>query len=211
MAAAVDWLAVGGPVEPWLGLGLVSTAVDEDGCRAIPLFGTGIEVDIAARPGLRRLVVSGVDRQLTAIDGIPVEVRGEATPMFAAHPCGARSVDHVVDRHRRPRAHVRGRSPTRQVPRSNGCGRPARCARASTGSAGLIVEVVERAGLPPGPARCGASSSCVDDLARCLRPARVRTRSASARAAVQPGRSIATVTSEAGLGVPLALMSPDLR
>jgi hypothetical protein len=72
---------------------------------------------------------------------------------------------------------------------------------------GLIVEVVERAGLPEAPAAFWGLVINVEDLDATV------TRLGSdvigaARPAVQPGRSIATVKDSAGLGMAVALMSP---
>ena len=55
--ARVEWLIVGGPVEPWARLGL--TVVD----GTIPLFGTGIRIDPAYEPGPRRLGAVGARRR----------------------------------------------------------------------------------------------------------------------------------------------------
>jgi hypothetical protein len=209
MTASIDWIAVGGDVAPWHRLGLVTAAVDEDGCEQIPLFGTGIEIDTTGRRGTRRLVVSGVDPQLTSIDGLTIEVRAEAAPMYAEHPLGARSIDHVV-------------IATDDLARTSGAIADA------TGAAlrrvreagemrqgfhrlgGLIVEVVERAGLPPGPATVWGLVLNVDDLAAACASLGAELID-EPRDAVQSGRRIATLRPGAGLGIPVALMSRDPR
>jgi hypothetical protein len=196
-------------VAPWHRLGLVTAAVDEDGCEQIPLFGTGIEIDTTGRRGTRRLVVSGVDPQLTSIDGLTIEVRAEAAPMYAEHPLGARSIDHVV-------------IATDDLARTSGAIADA------TGAAlrrvreagemrqgfhrlgGLIVEVVERAGLPPGPATVWGLVLNVDDLAAACASLGAELID-EPRDAVQSGRRIATLRPGAGLGIPVALMSRDPR
>src|SRR5262245_25320025 len=209
MAAAVDWIAVTGDVAPWHRLGLLSARVAEDGCEQIPLFGTGIEVDTTGTLGLRRLVMSGVDPQLTDVDGINVEVRPAASPLFAAHPLGAQSIDHLV-------------IVTDSLARTTGAiaeatGAEVRRIRESGDLrqgfhriGGLIVEVVERAGLPPGPASVWGLALVVEDLdAACTRLGAELI--GEARDAVQPGRRIATLQPAAGVGIPLALMTPHLR
>jgi hypothetical protein len=209
MPASVDWIAVGGDVAPWHRLGLVSEHVEEDGCQRIPLFGTGLEIDTTGRPGSRRLVMSGVGRELTSVDGVTVEVRGAPAPMFADHPLGARSIDHVV-------------IATDDLARTSGAIADATGAALKrvreTGEVrqgfhrigGLIVEVVERGGLPPGPASVWGLVLVVDDLdAACTSLGPDVT--GEARDAVQPGRRIATLRSSAGLGIPVALISPDPR
>jgi hypothetical protein len=75
---------------------------------------------------------------------------------------------------------------------------------------GLIVEVVERAGLAPGPATIWGLALVVDDLdAACARLGAELI--GEPRDAVQPGRRIATMRSAAGVGIPLALMTPHPR
>jgi hypothetical protein len=209
MPVSVDWIAVGGDVAPWHRLGLVSVHVDEDGRQRIPLFGTGVEVDTTGWLESRRLVMSGVGRELTSIDGITIEVREAPAPMFADHPLGARSIDHVV-------------VATDDLGRTSGAIADATGAALKrvreTGEVrqgfhqigGLIVEVVERGGLPVGPASVWGLVLVVDDLdAACTSLGANVT--GEARDAVQPGRRIATLRSSAGLGIPVALMSPDPR
>ena len=74
------------------------------------------------------------------------------------------------------------------------------------GRGGLIVELVERPDLPAGPATFWGLVLIVDDLdaAHELLGA---DRISAPKDAVQPGRRIATVRSEVGLGLPVALMT----
>ena len=75
------------------------------------------------------------------------------------------------------------------------------------GGGGLIVEVVERTGLPVGPADLWGLVINVEDLdvaVSVIGEASVT----DAKPAVQPGRSIATVLDDVGLGLPVALMTP---
>jgi hypothetical protein len=212
MTARIDWLTVGGAAEPWRGLGLVAAGQDEDGCQLVPLFGAGIEIDTTAKPGLRRLVCSGVDPQTTHIDGVPIEVRDDGPPLFANHPLGASHVDHVVivtgslSRTCGAIADVTG-APLKRVREA---GEIRQGFHRVGGSGGLIVEVVERAGLADDSASLWGFAIVVDDLDRRCRSLGPDVVSAP-RDAVQPGRTIATVREQAGLGVPLALMSPDQR
>ena len=72
---------------------------------------------------------------------------------------------------------------------------------------GLIVEVVERAGLPEGQATFWGLVMNVEDLDAAV--ARLGADLVGApKPAVQSGRSIATVQESAGLGLPVALMTP---
>lgn len=200
MTARVEWLTVGGAVEPWPRLGLVV----HDGL--IPLFGTGIRVAPDAEPGIVGWALSGVAETVAAIDGLATEVVEPGPPIFVEHPSGAIGLDHVV-------------ITTDSLERTCGAieattGAPLRRVR-ETGEmrqgfhrlGGLIVEVVERAGLPTGSASFWGLVINVEDLdgtvAR-LGPDVI----GAARPAVQPGRSIATVKESAGLGLPVALMTP---
>jgi len=78
------------------------------------------------------------------------------------------------------------------------------------GPGGLIVEVVERESLTEDSASLWGFVLVLDDIsATCATLGRDVV--SEPRPAVQPGRSIATVRTDVGLGVPLALMSPDVR
>jgi len=209
VTVAVDWIAVAGDAAPWLRLGLLSAHVDEDGSEQIPLFGTGIEIDTTARSGVRRLVMSGVDPQLTELDGIVVEVRPAPSPLFADHPLGARSIDHVViatDSLRRTSAAI-AEATGAEVRRIREVGE---IRQGFHRFGGLIVEVVERDGMAAGPASVWGLALVVDDLdAACARLGAELID--EPRDAVQPGRRIATLRSAAGVGIPVALMTPDRR
>jgi hypothetical protein len=74
------------------------------------------------------------------------------------------------------------------------------------GRGGLIVEIVERPDVPTGPAAFWGLVINVDDIDaayellgddRISRP----------KDAVQPGRRIATISNDVGLGLPVALMT----
>ena len=200
MIARVEWLTVGGRVEPWQHLGL--TVVD----GVIPLFGTGIRIDPSAPPGLAGWALSGLAAGVDSIDGLPTATVAPPPPVLVEHPNGAIGLDHVVvttdslertcgaiaDATAAPLKRVREVGELRQGFHRIG---------------GLIVEVVERAGLPEGPATFWGLVLNVDDLDLAvdrIGPAVI----GEARPAVQPGRKIATVREEAGLGLPVALMTP---
>jgi hypothetical protein len=196
----VEWLTVGGPVEPWEGLGLVVVE------GTIPLFGTGIRIDPAAPAGIVRWELSGLTESVTDIDGLPTVAAAPAPPVFVDHPSGAIGLDHVVittdslertcgaitDATGAPLKRVREVGEIRQGFHRLG---------------GLIVEAVERAGLPVGPAEFWGlvlNVEQLDDTVARLGPGVI----GATRPAVQPGRSIATVVESAGLGLPVALMTP---
>ena len=143
---------------------------------------------------------------MTDIDGLPTEVVAPPPPVLAEHPLGAIGLDHVVvvtddlERTSAALADATG-APLKRV-------REVGEIRQGFHRLGpLIVEVVERAGLPPGPAAFWGLVLNVEDLdvaAERLGPELI----SPPKPAVQPGRSIATVRAEAGLGLPVALMTP---
>ena len=206
MTPAVDWLTVGGALEAWTGLGLL--AATDSGCPGgrVPLFGTGIHVTGGpAEHGIVGWEWSGLDPAVNDIDGVPTRVAAPAAPVYADHPLGATRVDHVVvatdslartcgaiaDASGAPLRRVREAGEMRQGFHRVG---------------GLVIEVVERAGLAEGPASLWGLAICVDDLdAACARIGDERI--GAPRDAVQPGRRIATIGEGAGLGVPVALMT----
>jgi hypothetical protein len=209
VTAAVDWIALGGDVGPWHRLGLVTGRVDEDGCEQLPLFGTGIEIDTTGRPGTRRLVMSGVDSQLTELDGVTIEVGDAAAPLYVEHPLGAQAIDHVViatdSLARTSAAFTAATGAELKRVREAGAVR-----QGFHRLGGLFVEVVEHDGLPAGPATIWGLALVVDDLeAACALLGDDLV--SEPRDAVQPGRRIATVRPAAGLDIPVALLSPDVR
>ena len=200
MTARVEWLTVGGAVEPWQRLGLV---VHEG---LIPLFGTGIRVASDAEPGIVGWALSGLAEVASEIDGLPTAVVDPGPPIFAEHPAGAIGLDHVVvttDSLERTCQAIEAATgaPLRRV-REAGTMR-----QGFHRMGGLIVEVVERAGLPEGQATFWGLVINVEDLDAAV--ARLGADLVGApKPAVQSGRSIATVQESAGLGLPVALMTP---
>jgi hypothetical protein len=199
VTARVEWLTVGGAVEPWERLGLV---VHEG---LIPLFGTGIRITPVAPAGMVGWALSGAIEPSTDVDGLATELVEPMAPIFVNHPLGAFELDHVVvttDSLERTCGEVeRATGATLRRVREVGQMR-----QGFHRLGGLIVEVVERAGLPEGPAAfCGLVLN-VEDLDAAV--ARLGPEViGAARPAVQPGRSIATVLESAGLGLPVALMT----
>jgi hypothetical protein len=200
VTARVEWLTVGGAVEPWERLGLV---VHEG---LVPLFGTGIRIAAGARPGIGGWALSGAVEPSTDVDGLATELVEPMSPIFVNHPLGAFQLDHVVvttDSLERT---------CREIERATGA--PLRRVREVEQMrqgfhrlGGLIVEVVERSGLPEGPAAFWGLVMNVEDLDTAVARLGPDVIGAS-RPAVQPGRSIATVQESAGLGLPVALMTP---
>ncbi len=211
MSARVEWLEVAGDADAWRSIGLV---VADDGL--IPLHGTSLRVVAPAEAsshtaGIAGWALSGVDQALdaTLIDGgLATEVVERLGPVFAHHDLGASGLDHVV-----VMTHDLDRT-TSAINDATGCElkrvREVGSMRQGfhrIGRGGLIVEVVERPEVPEGPASFWGLVINVEDLdAAC---ARIGSDLISPpKDAVQPGRRIATVRDDVGLGLPLALMTP---
>jgi hypothetical protein len=217
----VEWLTVAGDPDIWRSIGLTVT---DDGL--IPLVGASIRivepVGSMGADGDRGIVgwalsgtipassVSSVPEggtHATEIDGLPTQFVDPATPAYAAHPIAASGLDHVVvltsDLERTSEA----------ITAATGC-ELKRIREVGTmrqgfhrvGRGGLIVELVERPDLPDGPASFWGLVLIVDDLdAACELIGADRI--SPPKDAVQPGRRIATVRGDVGLGLPVALMS----
>ncbi|MEM9748970.1 MAG: hypothetical protein AAF945_19925 [Actinomycetota bacterium] len=208
----VAWLNLAGDLGTWTALGLVSTD-DGHGGHLIPFVGTGLRVDTVASDG-----ESGITGWTLAgsaeladdhrIDGLLTSLVDDVAPVFADHPLGAVGLDHVV-------------VSTDDLERTTGAitaatGAPLKRIRElgsirqgfhRIGPAGLIVEVVEHADSPPGPASFWGVVINVEDLdAACelIGPDLI----GQPKDAVQPGRRIATIRRDAGLGTAVALMTP---
>jgi hypothetical protein len=202
----IDWIVIGGPIEPWTQLGLVA----QD--NRIALAGTGIEVAGDGPPGMLGWAASGLADGVDDVDGVPTFASPTPPPTRVDHPLGARMLDHVVvntdDLLRTCDAvSVAFGAPLKRV-RELGAIRQGFHRVGPSRTDSLIVEVVERPDAPAGAALWGLVV-IVDDLdGACASLGEV---TGPPKDAVQPGRRIATVRREAGLGVPVALMSPEPR
>ncbi len=205
MNPKAEWLCVAGEVDTWRSLGL--TVTDEG---LIPLVGTSIRLvagDATESAGIVGWALSGVDGTTFDVDGLAAEVVESATPIYVDHQLRASGLDHVVvltaDLERTSAA----------IASATGC-ELKRIREVGTmrqgfhriGRGGLIVELVERPDLPVGPASFWGLVLIVEDLdAACdlIGPDRI----SPPKDAVQPGRRIATIRSDVGLGLPVALMT----
>lgn len=205
MNPKVEWLNVAGEIDTWRSLGLTVT---DDG--VIPLVGTSIRLvagDAAEANGIVGWSLSGVDGTRSDVDGLATEVVESATPIYADHQLRASGLDHVVvltpDLERTSVA----------IEAATGC-ELKRIREVGTmrqgfhriGRGGLIVELVERPDLSDGPASFWGLVLIVEDLdAACdlIGPDRI----SAPKDAVQPGRRIATIRTDVGLGLPVALMT----
>jgi hypothetical protein len=176
------------------------------GSVRIRLAGTG------AGRGLESWSVRGIAS--ADLDGLPTDLSERPPAEGPAHSNGVVSIDHVV-----------AFSPAldRTVSALRGAGLDFRRLREEPTPAGaprqgffrmgeVILEVIQAPdgspllADPEGPARLWGISFLVEDLAR---PADVlEDLLGERRDAVQPGRRIATVRREAGLGLPVTFMTP---
>ena len=226
MEARVEWLTVSGHIDTWRSLGLTVT---DDGM--IPLVGTSIRIvpEHASGAGMVGWALSGISPATSVahagqhadqpagqpavvasaidVDGLATDIVDSTTPVYAAHPLGASGLDHVVvltsDLERTSEA----------VAAATGCDLK-RIREIGTmrqgfhriGRGGLIVELVERPDLADGPASFWGLVLIVEDLDVACELIG-SNRISPPKDAVQPGRRIATISADVGLGLPVALMT----
>ncbi len=208
--AALASLDITGSMAAWRAIGLV---VSSDGL--LPFLSGSIQiveqsgstVDVAT-PRIHGWSLSGIDDSVTRIDGLVTASVTAPGLAVADHPNGAYEIDHVVVL-------------TNSLERTCGAiadttGEPLKRVREvgrmrqgfhRLGRGGIVVEVVERPEYDePIAAFWGVVFNVTDlDAAIDLIGDELV---GEANDAVQPGRRIATVRAAAGLGVPVALMSP---
>jgi hypothetical protein len=206
MSPRVEWLSVVGDPDGWRSLGFVVTA---DGL--VPLHGTSLRIvapTTGPATGIVGWALSGVEADIQEVDGLSTTVVDALPATYADHPIGAVGLDHVVvttDDLERTSAAI-AEATGYELKRIREVG-TMRQGFHRIGSGGLIVELVERPEVPAGPATFWGLVVNVDDLeAACSRLGADRV--SDPKDAVQPGRRIATIRSEAGLGLPVALMTP---
>jgi hypothetical protein len=141
------------------------------------------------------------------IDGLPVAPAAEPKSPDTSHPNGVTHIDHLVvftpDLERTTQALEETGIERRRVREVETHDGPLRQGFFRFGE--VILEVVEHANVEPGPARFWGITFAVEDLDACAEL--LGDPLGSIRDAVQPGRRIATVRREAGLGLPVALIS----
>lgn len=210
----MEWLAIIGDPAVWQSMGFV---VADDG--TIPLPGTSLR--IVARDGdspaegivgwtLSGTTAAGEAGRSDAqrdVDGLATAFVEPADPMYAAHAIGATGLDHVVvmtpDLERTSAAIAEATGCELKRIREVGSMRQG---FHRVGPGGLIVELVERPEIPDGPAAFwGLVVNVADIDAACDQIGAGRV--SPPKDAVQPGRRIATVSAEVGLGLPVALMT----
>lgn len=195
---------VGGSAEAWVDCGFVT---DADG--RIPLANGALEFVEAAGAGPIGLVIDGMDGLADEVDGVPLA----PGPIVAGvdHPNGAFELDHLVvmtdslDRTSAAIADVLGLE-RRRVRETDTVRQGFHRFADQGGVRGCIVEVVESARVT-NPGLWGLVVNVADLDAAVDRLG--AGRAGRPKDAVQPGRRIVTVRGAAGLGVPVALMSPS--
>jgi hypothetical protein len=198
--AELTGLRLADPPERWAALGF------SVGDSRFALGGVGMELGMPGS-GIVGWTLTGID-PTADIDGLPTAVAEHDRPPHVDHDNGAVAVDHVV---------VRTTSFDRTAAALERAGMPLR--RTITSPSGnrmgfrrlgpAILELVEGSDGESGPARFWGLVVIVADLDALA--ARLGDRLGSIRDAVQPGRRIATLRESAGLGHPMAFMSPELR
>jgi hypothetical protein len=186
---SVDSLYVADPPAAWKALGF--SVVD----GVVAVGGVRIRLGVAGR-GIVGWSLRGLSGDL---DGLPTRGSSDDPVPDVAHPIGAVAVDHIV-----------ALTPTfdRTVGALRAAGldyRRTREARQAFFVVGpCLLEVV--AGSSDGDVRFWGLTLVVADLDAAA--VELGSRLGPVKDAVQPGRRIATVRPEAGLSVPLALMTP---
>jgi hypothetical protein len=198
----IEWLRVGGDPLKWQRIGCEVTS---DG--RIPMLFCSIVISPDAPSGLSAWGLSGLDPAITEIDGIATVAVEPMSPVLCEHPNGGTELDHVVvmtsslDRTCAAITAATG-APLKRI-RDLGSMRQG---FHRLGRGGLIVEVVERPEITEPVASLWGVVINVADLDHAVAQIGEDLISA-AKDAVQPGRRIATVRVEAGLGTAVALMS----
>lgn len=197
---ALAAITVGGEPDAWRALGFLV-----DGDETIALDNGAIHL-VDGPAGVRALVLNG-GVSATNVDGVAVEAGTTVPP--GDHPNGAFALDHVVvttDSLERTSAAFADQLqlPQRRVREVGEGGRRVRQAFHRFAN-GCIVEIVESE-RTTGVGLFGLVVNVADLETLCgeLGPELIGL----PKPAVQPGRLIATVRSQAGLGFPVALMSP---
>lgn len=192
-------LRLGDAPERWAALGFELSGSE------VQLPGVSIELGGAGR-GILGWRLCGID-PVRSIDGLDTEVGAPpATGAPVLHPNGAVSLDHVVvvtPRFDRSAAQLAEHGlELRRIREA-----PGGIRQGFRRVGPVILELVEAVGEPDGPARFWGLVVNVADLDALAE--RLGDRLGKIRAAVQPGRRIATLRDAAGLGQAVAFMSPE--
>jgi hypothetical protein len=194
-------LLLGGSAAPWDRLGF---AADEDG--GLRIGSVRLRFAGGEPRGIEGWALVGASGD--ELDGLATRAAELSNPGEpAVHPNGALRLDHVVvftpDLERTFAALAASGLELRRVRDAGSPEHPVRQGFYRLGE--VVLEVVGDV-EPDGPARFWGLVAVVEDLDALA--ARLGDDLGAPRDAVQPGRRIATVRESAGLGVPLAFMTP---
>jgi hypothetical protein len=208
-APTIDEIALADEPERWAALGFL---VADGVCQL-----ADVRLRFAGEHAGRGIVSWSLrDLVSTDLDGLPTTLSRRPLPAQAApeHPNGVVAIDHVVAMSPAFERSIDALTlagldlrRVREEPTPAGAPRQAffRLGRELLELVQEPDEVVHRAGGPDHPARFWGLALLVEDLDRTVEA--FGPHAGEPRAAVQPGRRIATVRRSAGLSVPLALMS----
>jgi hypothetical protein len=193
-------LRVADPPERWQALGFTVAG------SSMWLGGIEVELGVAGR-GIVGWRLRGTDSG-PEIDGLPTEGAGPLPENDAgSHPNGSTGIDHVVvitpEFDRTAAALASAGIALRRVREARGGFR-----QGFRRLGPAILELVEARGAEAGPARFWGLVVIVEDLDALSR--RLGEHLGEVKAAVQPGRRIATLRESAGLGEALAFMSAEM-
>ena len=193
-------LRIGGEPGQWRELGF---DVGNDGVATIG--GVRLEVQPSAEPGVFGSWALDGDDVPDSVDGLATDAAARGG-RAAVHPNGVIGIDHVVvftpSLERTTAAFVEIGVNCRRVREADGGVR-----QGFFPVGDVLVEVVEGVGLEPdAPARFWGVTAVVSDIDAAA--VVLGERLGRIKDAVQPGRRIATVQSEASGGLPLALITP---
>lgn len=203
VSATIAEIAIADPPEAWQALGF---CVEEGEMRL-----GGVRVRLAGHEAGRGMLgwsLRGV--ACTKLDGLVTELSDRPPVEPARHPNGVTRIDHVV---------ALSSDLDRTVAVLQAAGLDLRRVRDEPTPAGAprqaffrlgdeILEAIQEPepGDPARPARLWGLALVAEDIEAAA--ARLGDRAAPLRDAVQPGRRILPLRRSAGLGVPVALMSP---
>lgn len=199
-APTIAELVVGADPQRWRAAGFSVASNDV----VIGTVTIRIDDDPDAMPGVSQWSLRGAVPP--DIDGLPTTASTGDIPDSASHPNGIVAIDHLVvltpDLDRTIDALAESGLELRRI-REGPAGDGREVRQAFFRMAEVILEVVA-AGRGDGPARFWGVTFLSDDLEATL--AFLGDRVSEPRAAVQPGRRIATIRETVGLGMPVAVM-----
>jgi hypothetical protein len=198
MKLRIEQLTLGGDPARWAEAGF-TIAGDAMLVGEVPLA-------FVSGTGLLGWLLNELDAE---VDGLPIASPAAGGPAERSHPNGAVRIDHLVvltpDLKRTTAALEAIGVERRRLREVETDGSPLRQGFFRLGE--VILEVVEHARVDPGPARFWGITFAVADLDAAAEL--LGEKLGSVRDAVQPGRRIATVRREVGLGLPVALISEE--